>query len=137
MTQIDFYILPEGGDAAALDYVARLALKVFRRGHRLYVHTTDTAQTEAVSQAFWQRPEGFLAHTTEAASQLPVVISDAGSPGDHDDILLNMDSAIPEHFSRFQRVLEVVPANPEARRLSREHYQYYRDRGFPIKTHKL
>ena len=50
MPQVDFYILPEDNSLSPLLYTVRLVEKAFRLGHRLYVHTTDAAQTEALSE---------------------------------------------------------------------------------------
>ena len=53
------------------------------------------------------------------------------------DLLINLCDEVPEFFSRFARVAEVVDADPERRARGRERYRYYRDRGYALNTHEV
>jgi DNA polymerase-3 subunit chi len=44
---------------------------------------------------------------------------------------------VPEFFSRYARVAEVVDANTERREQSRGRYRFYRDRGYKLNTHQV
>jgi DNA polymerase-3 subunit chi len=44
---------------------------------------------------------------------------------------------VPEFFSRYERVAEVVDANAARRAQSRERYRLYRDRGSQLNTHQV
>jgi DNA polymerase-3 subunit chi len=52
-------------------------------------------------------------------------------------VLVNLAPQVPEFFSRYERVAEVVDANAERRELSRERYRFYRDRGYKLNTLKV
>jgi len=43
---------------------------------------------------------------------------------------------VPEHFARFERLLEVVGDAPDDLTAGRERYRFYRDRGYPMNTYK-
>ena len=150
MTRVDFYILPEGDQQSAWDYTARLVQKIFRRGHEVFIQTADESQAQAISEALWQRPDGFLAHRIgpgDSHNRIQIAYSSAnGSPdsgpepeelGQHEDVLINLAGDIPPYFSRFARVLEIVPGRPEDRDQSRTNYQFYRSRGFSLQTHNI
>jgi len=52
-------------------------------------------------------------------------------------VLINLAGDVPEFFSRYQRVAEVVDANATRREQSRERYRFYRDRGYKLNTHQV
>lgn len=140
MTRIDFYILPDIDQQSPFDYTARLVQKVYRRGHEIYIHTADHAQSEAISDALWQRQDGFLAHqcgNNPAQPHCRIQVSHEQKPGEHGDVMINLAGEVPAIFSRFERVLEIVPGRPQDREQSRTNYQFYRDRGYTLKTHNI
>lgn len=138
MSQVDFYILPEDNSLSPLLYTVRLVEKAFRLGHRLYIHTTDAAQTDALSEQLWQRPDSFLAHSTAVdAKDSAITVSHLGQPGDHTGVLVNLAGVIPPFFQQFQRIAEIVPGKPESRSQSRDNFRFYRERGYSLKTHNI
>jgi DNA polymerase-3 subunit chi len=52
-------------------------------------------------------------------------------------ILLNLDHDLPGFFSRFERVLEIVGADPGDRQAARERYRFYQQRGYELHKHDL
>jgi DNA polymerase III subunit chi len=68
----------------------------------------------------------------------PVLIGVNQPPGPGRwDVLVNLGADVPEFFSRYERVAEVVDANAVRREQSRERYRYYRDRGYKLNTHQV
>ncbi|HAU16187.1 MAG: DNA polymerase III subunit chi [Pseudomonadales bacterium] len=138
MTRVDFYILPEDNRISPLLYAARLVEKAFRRGHQIYVHTLDEAQTRQLSDALWQRPDSILGHSCgQTTEHQPIQVSHQGEPGEHGDVMVNLAGTIPTFFSRFQRVAEIVPGKPESRSQSRDNFRFYKERGYALKTHNI
>jgi DNA polymerase-3 subunit chi len=67
-----------------------------------------------------------------------VLIGDAEEPPtSHHGVLINLGEDVPVYFSRFERVLEIVPSQDDARASSRARFKFYRDRGYPLETHEL
>ena len=58
-------------------------------------------------------------------------------PGSENDVLINLASEVPMFFSRFDRVSEIVDADPQVRELGRQRYRFYRDRGYPLESHQI
>lgn len=106
----------------------------------LYVHTADAAQTEALDQLLWTFSQGsFVAHDCwqgdAAALNSPVLIGHSDPPEEHHSVLINLADDAPNFFSRYERVLEIVdPQNPDP---GRQRFRYYKDRGYPLETHKI
>lgn len=139
MTTIDFYILPEQGGSDPLAAAVRLCDKAVTKGHRLYV-TADPTRLDVLSDLLWtQRQGSFLAqerYVRDAPVEpLPhVLLGEDEPPEGWQDILLTLQLQVPSWFSRFGRVLEIVPGDAESRARCRERFKFYRDRGYELKT---
>jgi len=72
-----------------------------------------------------------------AAENMPVIIGQDAPPEAFNDVLVSLAPQVPECFSRFQRVAEIVGPGDEDKRLARERFRFYRDRGYELQTHNL
>jgi DNA polymerase-3 subunit chi len=52
-------------------------------------------------------------------------------------VLINLDDEVPDFFSRFDRVFEVVGPDEDDKQRARLRYTFYRDRGYAITRHDL
>lgn len=137
MTQIDFYILPDDTVVEPLRYTCRLIEKVYRLGHGIYVHCADQTQSQAIDQMLWQGDEAsFIPHSNEQ-DQSPILIGWQTPPDHHGEVMVNLAGDIPNFFSRFRRVAEIVPGRTEERTKSRQNYLFYKERGYPLNTHNI
>lgn len=141
MTRIDFYILQDASQEARLLFVCRLVDKAVGQGNRIFIRVDDTATAETLDDLLWSfRPESFIPHALvgmDEAADAPVVISTGEDQADHHDVLINLTGQVPEFFSRFQRLAEIVVQRDEILEATRQHYTFFKQRGYPIKTHKL
>ncbi len=140
MTQVDFHILPTNNLDERIRYVCRLVEKVAHRGHRILIKAHDEAEARLLDKRLWDfKPESFLPHQimNEEDNLSEIHISWKEDSGDHDDVLINLGLSIPDYFSRFERVLEVVCQEEALLESGRQHYKFYNDRGYPLKRHDL
>jgi DNA polymerase-3 subunit chi len=137
MTRIDFYFNAD----PKLQIVCQLAAKAVQQGKQVLIYVADDALARNVDQLLWTfQPLGFVPHcmaTDRLAAETPVVIGREAEGAGHDDILLNLHPESPPSFSRYQRLIEVVGADDDDRRLARERFRFYRDRGYEIVNHDL
>jgi len=137
VTQIDFYTHVED----KLRTACRLAAKAYGADKRVLVCCPDADAAGRLDRMLWTTPAiGFIPHCLASdalAPETPILIDYRGDEPAHDDILLNLRPEWPPLFSRFQRLIEVVSLDDEDRRLARERYKFYRDRGYEIRTHDL
>ena len=89
------------------------------------------------------KPESFIPHQILGAEDeknnddaVNVEITCTDNLSNHHDVLINLRREIPEHFSRFTRVCEVVIQDANVLEHTREHYKFYKQRGYPIAQHK-
>ena len=141
MTRIDFYLLDHATDGGKDAAVCKLAHKIFRLGHRIYILTRDHEGAQRLDQLLWTFSQGsFIPHglgARPADIDMPVLIGREEPPAAHDDVLIQLTPQVPEFFSRFRRVAEVVDGRADEKTLARERFRFYRDRGYELQTHNL
>ena len=145
MTRIDFYILGEANDRARHVTACRLSEKAFRQQLPVHIHTESSAEAHTLDDLLWTfRGGSFLPHKVidsgagePEARNPPITIGYGSAPSLDEGVLINLASAVPDFFSRFERVIEVVDAGSERRQSGRDRYRFYKDRGYELGTHKL
>lgn len=143
MTQVDFYILSSESDEARLTFACRLAEKAMNNSRRVYIHSASSNEGNKLDKLLWTFSQGsFVPHRiadADAAEALePVLIGFGEAPAEAPrDVMINLTGDVPEFFSSFTRVAEVVDEAPERKSSGRERYRYYRDRGYPLHTHRI
>lgn len=140
MTQIDFYVLPQTTLEARLDFACRLAETINRKGYRLHLHTQDEATAQEVDDALWTfRPESFLPHALlhEASEDEAITIGWDTPPRPGIEVLLNLADNVPDWFSRFERIAEIINQHQQVLTAKRQCWSLYKSRGYPVKAHHL
>ena len=137
MTRIDFYFEAED----KLQVACRLSAKAAQQKLRVLIYASDEAQAQIIDKLLWTwQATGFLPHcmtNSPLAAQTPVLITHDPEDTPHDEVLLNLHSAWPPAFSRFQRLVEIVGRDEEDRAAARARFRFYRDRGYEIARHDL
>ncbi|VAW91325.1 DNA polymerase III chi subunit [hydrothermal vent metagenome] len=141
MTRIDFYISPNQDTEANLLLACRIAEKAYSKKNRVYVHVQDRQQAKRLDDLLWIFRDGsFVPHcqsTAEHIAQAAVVIGCDDLPEITPDVLINLADEVPNFFTRFERVAEIVSGTEPARNIARSHFKFYRERGYPLETHEL
>ena len=139
MTNIDFYILPDTAIATREQFVCRLVEKAVKSNRRIFVAVDDRNKAETLSDYLWRfKPESFVSHAIQADDREDShVLLGWQADDDHHDVMINLQSQVPDHFSRFQRLIEVVVQDSAILSATRAHFQFYRHRGYPLKCHQI
>lgn len=138
MTRIDFYVLSE--NQSRLDFVSRLVEKIYRQGHQLHIHTADNSLADRIDHLLWSsRDVSFIPHERAVGMDVksPVTIGHDLTTPQGNEILVNLANDVPNFFSRFERVVEIIEAGDSHRQQGRVRYKYYRDRGYELTNHEI
>jgi DNA polymerase-3 subunit chi len=138
MTKVDFYIL----DAGSREHTAcKLVEKAYSLGHKIYVHTASEEQARHMDELLWTfHDRSFLPHEPYRHGQetaAPIQVGAVDAPDTDGEVLINLAHDVPLFFSRFLRVAEVIGTDETEKHQGRERFRFYRDRGYPLDTHKL
>ncbi len=145
MTRIDFYVLNESGDRARRHTACRIAEKAYHQDHSIYIHTDSRTEAHTFDDLLWTyRDRSFLPHTLvgpetdigEPGSSR-IIIGYESAPAQYHDVLINFAADVPDFFSRFERVAEVINGDEIHRRQGRVRFRFYKDRGYELSSHKL
>lgn len=143
----DFYLIQkERFREEPLRLVCELAKRAFGHGLPALVLVRDRAQAEALDDLLWSfEPDAYVPHQIagedmldegmdgEEETDVLIVPPDADVP--MRPLVINLRDAAVE--GGFDRVLEVVPADPAARDPLRERWKQYKARGFEVNKHDM
>ena len=136
MPRADFYLIakPRFREQPLL-LVCELAKKAYGASLPVLVLARDAAQAEALDDLLWSfDPDEYLPHQIagmdEDDDEAPILIATPDMDVPARPLLVNLRDAAPH--GRFDRVLEVVPADPAARGPLRERWKHYQAQGFDV-----
>ncbi len=132
MTRIDFYQLnPERHRYDQV--VCQLCQKAWESGQHTLLLTQNPQQSQHLDQRLWTfRDDSFVPHDCEEVEGLttPILIHDNPEPRGERQLLINLSDSVPSYFAQFERVIELVTEDNKAQ--ARQHYSYYKERGYPL-----
>jgi DNA polymerase-3 subunit chi len=143
MSRVDFYVLSEEGLDVRLRCACRLAEKAVDHGLRVYLQTASMAEAQRLDELLWTFSDrSFLAHeiASDAGPSHPrvmVLLGEREAPPAYRQVLINLSDRLPADLESYERIAEIVDVDPERKRLSRERYKQYRERGCTLETHNL
>ena len=140
MTRIDFYILPGRDPHTRRVTACKLIEKAYRQGHQVFLQTGSAEETRLFDDLLWTFRQGsFVPHELVGATpgEAPVMIGHDPPSDGPCDVLVNMSLALPEGFTAFERVAELVDQEEAVRLAGRQRYKHYQAAGHPIQTHHL
>lgn len=141
MPRADFYLIdkPRFREQPLL-LVCELARRGFAANLPILVLARDAAQAEAIDDLLWSfDPDEYLPHQIagldEGDDETPILIATPEMDVPARAMLINLRDAAPT--GSFDRVLEVVPADPSARGPLRERWKHYQSLGFELAKHDM
>lgn len=132
MTRIDFYEL-KSGRFSPDQLLCQLSLKAHQNKQCVLLLTQNEYESQRLDKALWCFDDtNFIPHeiSNTKLTLSSICINHQTIANESYDILININSAIPEHVGQFARVIELVHDNNKD--VAREHFRYYKDRGYPI-----
>ncbi|MEM7293542.1 MAG: DNA polymerase III subunit chi [Pseudomonadota bacterium] len=143
MTRIEFLLLPDdSADEASFHHANNLAKRAIDGGG-LFIYTSCSETTRRLDSYLQPNltethdalPPVSLASAPSAFACLaesPVLVCNDREPDGSHHTLLNLCDDVPWFFSRFERLIELVRGDENARKMGRERYRYYKVRGYPL-----
>ena len=137
MTRIDFYQLDPGRHLYD-QVVCQLCQKAWDNRQLTLLLTSNRQQSQHLDQVMWTFvDDSFVPHDSEESNGFttPILIHDNPTPRGDRQLLINLSAGVPDYFAQFERVIELV--TEENKTQAREHYSFYKERGYPLEHVKL
>ena len=137
MPRADFYLIDKPRfRAQPLLLVCELAKRAHAANLPTLILARDQVQAEALDDLLWAfDPDEYLPHQIAGADEdeeeAPILIATPEIDVPNRPLLINLRDNAPQ--GSFDRVLEVVPADPAARGPLRERWKHYQTLGFDLK----
>lgn len=135
MTRIDFHSnVPD-----KIAYACRLVRKARAANCQVVLLNDNRGDLAALDEALWTFSDlDFVPHVMAddaLAAKTPIVLTQNDTADlPHHQILINLSSATPGHFARFERMFEIISADHADISAGRERYRFYQQRGYAL-TH--
>ncbi|MGD9107727.1 MAG: DNA polymerase III subunit chi [Gammaproteobacteria bacterium] len=141
MPTVDFYLIDVATLNEQLRFACRLLDKAYLQQYTAYVHVENRAVAETMYDLLWTfRDISFVPHDLmngPNSADAPVIIGSDEKPLQQHDILLNLHTSVPEFYSAYNRVVEIVHQDAAWQKIARKHYKFYQNQGHEVKTHDL
>lgn len=137
MTRIDFYQL-DAQSHNADRVVCQLCQKAYDNSKLTLLLTENTEHTVRLDKQLWIfTDDSFVPHDTDQCDdfETPILIRHTAPADCERQLLINLNPQIPDNFAQYERIIELV--TEENRTQAREHYSFYRERGYPLNHHHL
>jgi DNA polymerase-3 subunit chi len=139
--RVDFYVLPSASPKQRWTFACRLTEKAYLRDLRIVILSDSLADAQALDDLLWTfNDRSFIPHQLCVDERTPdpstrVQLSAAPGPSPSADLLVNLAARLPDQWERYTRIVEIIDADEERRRLGRERFKAYRDLKIPLETH--
>lgn len=141
MPRADFYLIAKPRFLAEpLRLVCELARRALDSGQPTLILARDAAQADELDELLWAFDEdAYLPHQIAGQDEddeiTPILIVVPGTDTPDRPLVLNLrDEVAP---GRYERVLEVVPADATAREPLRQRWSQYKGMGFALAKHDM
>jgi len=120
--------------------VCELAKRALAAGQTVLILARDAEQAEALDALLWEFDEdAYLPHQIAGSDEddaiTPILIVPPGTDTPDRPLVINLRDEIAP--GQYERVLEVVPADPAAREPLRARWRAYQERGFTLNKHDM
>ncbi len=135
MTQVDFYF-----NAADLFQVTqRLIAKALKaKPNATVVVAGDAASLRLFDAHLWAFdaasfvPHVFANDVLASKTSVLLTVGNEELPHSHYGLMVNLGIVVPEHFARFERLIELVASDEKSKIKGRERFMFYKQRGYPM-----
>ena len=146
MTQVNFYTLSSDDEQSRLQFACRLAEKAAGLGHSVFLQVEHDAAARQLDSLLWEyRSSSFLPHglasaknsEVHSAGTPPVLIGTSKQDTAGLDVLINLSAEPCVEPDRYQKINEILSADPDVLAAGRVSYRSYQNLGYALETHKL
>jgi DNA polymerase-3 subunit chi len=141
--RVDFYVLKSAAAKQRWAFACRLTEKAYLKDLKIVIVNDTLADAKSLDELLWTFNEGsFIPHqicldgqSADPATPVHLTVESAALPAA--DLLVNLAQRLPAQLERYARIVEIIDADEERRRLGRERFKAYRDLKLPLETHQI
>lgn len=141
MVNVTFYLLDQQYSSQE-HFACRLVEKVHRQGLSIHLHCSDEAHARQMDALLWSwKEESFLPHHiingAEQPAKAAITLGWTSGLTKHVDCLINLAAGVPEDFTAFKRVCEIVVDAEDQKIISRDKFRGYKQAQVTPQIHRM
>lgn len=139
MTEIAFHF----GAPDKLAYACRLLRKAAGSGAKVQVLGDESTIAQLDADLWALSPADFITHCTIASDasvrerSSVLLTTEVQQTGEVREVLVNLGQSVPDCFTAFKRLIEVVSTDGADRDVARRRWKFYSEQGYAITRHDL
>jgi DNA polymerase-3 subunit chi len=139
----NFYMLKNARLDGRFLFACALIEKLYARGHQVYIHCQHAEEAARFNELLWTyKDTSFIPHGLSGEHSLedcPIQIGFREPSEPFNDVLIFLSAIpdVPNFYTNFSRIVEIVDSESTIKEVLRKHYQYYRSQGLDVKTHEV
>jgi DNA polymerase-3 subunit chi len=141
--RVDFYILSQTSPDADRREACRLSEQAYELGRKTFIRVANDADAQRVDELLWSFSDrAFVPHEIASSesptnAKIAVLIGREQVPAGYDQLLINLCDDLPPEFEHCEQIAEIVPNEVDRKRLARDRFRQYRERGCTLESHNL
>ena len=136
MTKIDF-IKFGNSESEILTYLFFAIKNNYFKGSHILCLTPSENFSSNLSNALWTyEPQTFIPHCISKSDEV-VSITHLPEPNHHSQILFNYQQEMPDWFSRFDQVIEIIPSDKDSIKTKQNIYSCLKKLGYSLSFEDL
>ena len=139
--QIDFYVLQEQSPDGRFKLACRIVEKAYRLGHRVYVRTGNSDDTNVLDDLLWTFSQNsFVPHqlsTENDSRESPVVLGEHPPAAEGTDVVISVADGPVSDVTSYLRIVEIVGYEDDEKASGRNRFRYYREHGMEPNIHRI
>lgn len=133
--KIDFYLIKAGDFINGFPFVCQLVEKIYLQGFELLVNFHSITETEQLDERLWTFSKtSFIPHQIQNNEQIFIGKSAQPNP---DALILNCVVSNDPDTKMNNRLLQIIPNDPNLLQVARGHYRFYQSQGYQVSTHHI
>lgn len=142
MPTVDFYVLNTRSKEDSYRLACSLIEKAYQQQNHAYLLTPSLEEAQYLDNLLWTFKDiSFIPHHIDAPSDAsfptPIRIGIDKPKHQKADILFNFTPQVPDFFSEFSRIIEIVCEERDTKIYARKKYKIYKEQNCPLTTHKI
>jgi DNA polymerase III subunit chi len=133
--QIDFYILKVESFEKSYPFCCQLIEKIYSQENAILVETQSSVVAQKFSDMLWDfKPSSFLPHQVfESQIKIATLSEINNTPS----VKLNLYMPDEKQAVAWERLLQIVPNEPNLLQLARQNYRYYQQENYILNSHQI
>ena len=140
MTKISYYILGDETLDARTRFAVKFVRQSWRKGQQIHCHVANSKDAELLDHMLWADDQSFIPHAVQDnKSGTPAKTVGIGwtHPRGQFGMLINLSGPLPQWFSHFEHLVEIVVQVPEVLANTRANWKQLKFNGYSITQHDL